>query len=623
MSYFDPMYQPNLFFSSGQQDILSASFSSPDHTAKPQNETTFDGMPVKVQESPNHHQNDSSSHQPFGSPSDHAAPGSGRLSFGDDSPFLDFSLDPDFEAAGGEALIGDLPGADVGEKRKSVDGKEDDENGKKRKENDEKVAKKPGRKPLTSEPTSKRKAQNRAAQRAFRERKEKHLKDLETKVDDLEKASEAANHENSLLRAQIERLQVELREYRRRLSWMTGVNGYSIPSNNSPKNNDSRTSRLNGDFSFEFPRFGDLPGAHMFGNGSANKTRSPPDTTQVSPIATMQYKAPGVLNRDLLKGSGSVGGAPHFSSVSGTASVLSPQNAASRSLYGREAGTTLRNPINLSSTGNGKSVKQPPNGINQTTRQEKSGAPGASNTNSPSTSSESHQGRASSIGTSPEPTVSSLLTANQEPKSDLQDAGNSTPRLDECEKSFYEKLNEACGCAEDPVPVALSRLKENLLSSNQQTSPESNNENSLGLDWLVQQNGGQFDPVLFNDYREPQDAVLSQEFGSFFNDAFPFPDLGNSFPNVDHGTSPVPKPDLISQIDRSLDADEEVVPGEDRSQMLSCTKIWDRLQSMEKFRNGEIDVDSLCTELRTKARCSEGGVVVNKKDVEDIMTRAS
>lgn len=47
----------------------------------------------------------------------------------------------------------------------------------------------------------------------------------------------------------------------------------------------------------------------------------------------------------------------------------------------------------------------------------------------------------------------------------------------------------------------------------------------------------------------------------------------------------------------------------------------DRLQSMEKFRNGEIDVDNLCSELRTKARCSEGGVVVNQKDVEDIMGR--
>lgn len=44
--------------------------------------------------------------------------------------------------------------------------------------------------------SQKRKAQNRAAQRAFRERKERHLKDLETKVDELEKASESTNHEN-------------------------------------------------------------------------------------------------------------------------------------------------------------------------------------------------------------------------------------------------------------------------------------------------------------------------------------------------------------------------------------------------------------------------------------------
>jgi len=48
----------------------------------------------------------------------------------------------------------------------------------------------------------------------------------------------------------------------------------------------------------------------------------------------------------------------------------------------------------------------------------------------------------------------------------------------------------------------------------------------------------------------------------------------------------------------------------------------DRLQSMEKFQNGEIDVDSLCTELRMKARCSESGVVIDKKDVDEIMKRA-
>lgn len=58
------------------------------------------------------------------------------------------------------------------------------------------------------------------------------------------------------------------------------------------------------------------------------------------------------------------------------------------------------------------------------------------------------------------------------------------------------------------------------------------------------------------------------------------------------------------------------------SQHTGLTLSRDRLQSMDRFRNGEIDVDNLCSELRTKARCSEGGVVVDKQDVEEIVTRA-
>ncbi|KFA49669.1 hypothetical protein S40293_01348 [Stachybotrys chartarum IBT 40293] len=46
---------------------------------------------------------------------------------------------------------------------------------------------------------SRRKAQNRAAQRAFRERKEKHVKDLENKLASLEAAQQHASQENSRL----------------------------------------------------------------------------------------------------------------------------------------------------------------------------------------------------------------------------------------------------------------------------------------------------------------------------------------------------------------------------------------------------------------------------------------
>ena len=50
-----------------------------------------------------------------------------------------------------------------------------------------------------------------------------------------------------------------------------------------------------------------------------------------------------------------------------------------------------------------------------------------------------------------------------------------------------------------------------------------------GIDWLAQQNGGQFDPVLFGDYREPQEAITSGDYDTFFNEAFPLPDLNSPF----------------------------------------------------------------------------------------------
>ncbi|KAL4254494.1 bZIP YAP Transcription Factor [Abortiporus biennis] len=55
----------------------------------------------------------------------------------------------------------------------------------------------------------KRKEQNRAAQRAFRERKEKHVKDLEDKVAALEAKNAAAESENDNLRDLLQRLQSE------------------------------------------------------------------------------------------------------------------------------------------------------------------------------------------------------------------------------------------------------------------------------------------------------------------------------------------------------------------------------------------------------------------------------
>ncbi|KAE8354644.1 transcription factor PAP1-domain-containing protein [Aspergillus coremiiformis] len=578
MADYNTLYHQGLYLSPGQQDLLLAALSSNQTPQKQQNDTQRSQRKTDPESTPGNMSSGSFTMSPT---FDHSHRNSGRLSYGDDeSPFLDFNPELDFDFQGSENLIGDLPDGfppseehEAGEKRKDLSDNENEESGKKRRESEDKAAKKPGRKPLTSEPTSKRKAQNRAAQRAFRERKEKHLKDLETKVDELQKSSEDANQENGLLRAQVERLQVELKEYRKRLSWLTSGSGISAMSAIPGAHSRGLYGLNNNDFMFDFPKFGDLPGGHIF-NGPLTKSNQNKTKDGSSP-ATRDSHVPGVLTRESLNGS------VHHGFPHPLSNNSSPNVPAVYSI--------LQQPVSSHDT---------------------------STSDSPSSSSDSHQSQLlSSNGTSPEPISNS-------PATKLNDSVQShhhacTYRTIDGEESFCAQLGMACGNINNPVPAVRG---ESVSSTPNQPSSNSEETPGPGLDLLAQQNGGQFDPVLFGDWREPQDAILSQDFGTFFDDAFPLPDLGSPSHNFNEvANQHAPKKDLIAAIDDKLD--EEVVPGEDKSQMLSCTKIWDRLQSMEKFRNGEIDVDNLCSELRTKARCSEGGVVVNQKDVEDIMGR--
>ncbi|CAM0140108.1 unnamed protein product [Umbelopsis sp. WA50703] len=79
---------------------------------------------------------------------------------------------------------------------------------------------KPGRKPMANTPTpasvdpkQKRKAQNRAAQRAFRERKEKYVKELEDRIAELESSQEKPSinleKENQQLKELVQKLEAE------------------------------------------------------------------------------------------------------------------------------------------------------------------------------------------------------------------------------------------------------------------------------------------------------------------------------------------------------------------------------------------------------------------------------
>ncbi|KAH7384590.1 transcription factor PAP1-domain-containing protein [Pyrenochaeta sp. MPI-SDFR-AT-0127] len=543
----------------------------------------------------------------------------------EESPFVDLLEGDgsfDFDNADGDVMIGALPGdtpGDSHEKRKSPgdddDDDDEDEGGGKRREGEDKQAKKPGRKPLTSEPTTKRKAQNRAAQRAFRERKEKHLKDLETKVQELEKASDASNHENGLLRAQVQRLQMELREYRKRLSLnSTGLNrtpplasGFSSMLNNTTNNNNN--------FSFDFPRFGGLPGAQLLDNGPLSKAKNASVSSSVSGRnnSVGQAVSPtSQANGSLTNSPGSIGNSPATNGVQRSGSL--------NGFFGFNSAAP--NKVNRSST---------ESSTRSQSRVFQFNSGSSTHSDSPSAASTSPTGQDSSCGTSPEPSHNS---PNQQ-KDTIADGyvchGNS-----EGEVLFCEKLNMACGNPRNPVPRAMSQSDDKPSSAVLNTKSPAPLQN--GIDYFANQNGGQFDPTLFGEYRDTQTAIVGEgDFtGGFFNDAFLNAGYGSPFHFGD--TPAIQKPNPLEEIERLQDGEDEVVPGEDINSMLNCHKIWlvfpenivsanmltmprDKLSSRPDFKDGTIDIDNLCSELRAKARCSESGVVVDHKDVEAALKR--
>jgi AP-1-like factor len=360
---------------------------------------------------------------------------------------------------------------------------------------------------------------------------------------------------------------MELREYRKRLS-LNGTNrstslNTGLPPYLAGKGLGGGLNNPNDvNFSFEFPRFGRLPGAPIT-NGSnstlLNSTRqsaSPTSATQQSPVERGQI-SPRNQSLQSFSANGSIAGLNQsptqldegdMSSLSG---LFSPSilNSVSKSSPFEFFATNGTNGSRSSTDSNG----QMSTGHN-------------TSYSSPSASSNGNQGPSSSCGTSPEPSMQSpvykpvdvtLSTIGEERPADVRDEG---------ELTFCEKLNMACGNPNNPVPQTMSETISG--------KPETPAFDVNGIDWFAQQNGNQFDPQLFGDYREPQDNILSGEgfSDSFFADAFAMPDFNSPF-NV--APSPVPpKKDLVAQLDEKQDEDEEVVPGEDSSKLLTCNTIW-------------------------------------------------
>ena len=427
----------------------------------------------------------------------------------------------------------------------------------------------------------KRKAQNRAAQRAFRERKEKHLKDLEQKVEDLEKSSEATNKENSALRQQIERLQTELSEYRKRIN-ESKANFSNILGKGS-----------SGGFHFEFPMFGlGMPNMNM----NDNKPKATQGKGAANSMNILNIGPGTLLGRARSSITPSSNGpavhpAPSYDiSNPGTRGFNNSPQMASGTAY--SAYYTHHSTI-------GSLNKDPSS--EYVTKSEgymhSRDTPMSHRTDSsPSASSVSHHTTSSSV-TSPESNTHSPLVYKQdqlEPVTEEtmpvianqdEEPGFVGSLLDDGESSFCEKLGAiACGYPNgeplDPDSGQLPKLNDIIPRPDPTLFGSRNNEKAGAA------NISNVDPVLFNDWRDPMDQANLDLNMSFFDDAFPMTDFSLGTPVIP-GT-PVPersepevrKPvpaGLVDEIGSSDEDDDMVVPPSKHpagTNLMSCNKIW-------------------------------------------------
>lgn len=421
----------------------------------------------------------------------------------------------------------------------------------------------------------KRKAQNRAAQRAFRERKERHLKELETKVEDLEKASESTNHENGRLRSQVERLNAELKEYKKRLS-LSGTGTSRSPPAAAYQSRPFWNTNQN-DFQFAFPKFGDLPGSNFMNNGSLAKVDSSPNHVENTSTSN---GIPGVIRANS-SGSASLISPtnPKGSSKTGTSNhggVFQPSSNSQLSNYSDLNGLFSPSVFQAASRSNSSDYVNYGNGTQVPSTEKFNNlirGSSISDVTSPSASSTSNHGLDSSCGTTPEPSADSP---------DGRKASESTLNTINEEMLGQGGVEGKTLASDCPMKILPGVLLANSFEAPSSISKSPMN-NINGIDWLAQQNGGQFDPVLFGDYREPQEKFLNS-YDGYFNDAFPFQDFSNPFNTDEMSASPIQKRDLIKEVELLQDGAQDdivvstatpaAVENNRAKQMIKCEKFW-------------------------------------------------
>ncbi|KAI5952646.1 hypothetical protein KGF54_003513 [Candida jiufengensis] len=451
---------------------------------------------------------------------------------------------------------------------------------------------KPGRKPLDTEPKSKRTAQNRAAQRAYRERKERKMKDLEDKVKSLEDENVKATTESDFLKAQVNILKAELSKYR----GSTDFSDLNLPKKVGHLSNPNPNTNTN--------------------------------SIDLSPPSNERH------NTD---DSSSNSNKNSISDRASTRSSVSANNVSFGLPWSKD---------------NLKFIRQ------QEQRNDNNGDGNVPDLVSGSSSSTTPLNDNILVS----PTSSDLPTA----KNNLDFTHTYEEEID----PFCSKLGEACGTKQNPIPKQQRRSidvnKFPSTNSSNYNSPFSNISPNTQNNYTIDSNSNEYNDPFFNNMgefnfnlidnkykndmddplsflnndnfdvslafgetkdnktKDPIDLLTTEEsiydpmIKEEINTNFNFNDfIKNSIP--ERRESSITK-DTTKEDNNNNDDDDdlnEMVPAPQST--LKCSEIWDRITAHPKYT--ELDIDGLCNELKNKAKCSEKGVVINTKDVNNLLER--
>jgi len=475
-------------------------------------------------------------------------------------------------------------------------------------ENDQKkLHTKPGRKPIETEPKSKRTAQNRAAQRAYRERKERKMKELEDKVKLLEDENVKAMTETDFLKAQVSILKSELIKYTGstdlldlNLPKTVGHLSNPNPSPNPKPSNVSLSPQDNNESSSGTSKgsVSDKASTHSsISNSSPNFSFGTPWSKDNLKIMRQQQQ------QSHTNPHGNDAGCPDL--VSGSSSSTTPLN--DNILVTPDGVTDMgtKNDTSLNFTRNfeeevdpfcvklGEACGTKKNPIPKARRS----IPNDRTQLNPTTESTRFDSPFSLMSPSYPKFSTELHTGDSHDYNDNELFNLNTTDFD------FNLVDNKYKDSDDP----LSFLNDNNFDVSLAFGNSNNGGGDKDIADLLTTEESMYDPLNKDE--------VNTDFN--FNDF-----IKNSVTEINGktGLKESGEPAVAKKEDDGDDDDSsnEVVPAPKAT--MKCSEIWDRITAHPRYT--EIDIDGLCNEMKNKAKCSEKGVVINADDVSLLLERS-